>query len=198
MTSVNQKRPEQFTQAQVRSNPDRLISIDPATLKAWLDQGTVTLVDVREPAEYAGEHIPGAISVPLSQFDPSRIPNQIPNYAGWSVVLYCRSSQRSAQAARKWLAAGAETVTHLAGGLQNWTAQGYPTQINKKAPISLQRQVQITTGSLILTGTLLGIFVSSGFLLLSALVGTGLLFSGLTDSCALGMLLAKMPWNRSV
>jgi rhodanese-related sulfurtransferase len=173
-------------------NPKVLQTIDATTLKQWLAQKRVTLVDVREPAEYAGEHLANSVLVPLSQFAP----NQIPVDPDKTLVLYCRSGNRSAQAAQKLLGAGFEEVTHLDGGIEGWKQTGYPTIINRNAPLSLMRQVQIVTGSLIVTGTLLGAFVSPWFLILSGFVGTGLLFAGITNTCALAMLLAKLPFNQ--
>jgi hypothetical protein len=58
------------------------------------------------------------------------------------------------------------------------------------------RQVQIVAGSLVLTGTLLGAFVSPGFLVLSGFVGAGLMFAGITNTCGLALLLAKLPYNQ--
>ena len=173
-------------------NSKVLKTVDATTLKKWLDRQIVTLVDVREPAEYAGEHIPDAMLVPLSQFDPQKIPVE----GDKKLVLYCRTSNRSTQAAQKLLGAGFEEVTHLWGGMEDWKQQGYPTTIDRKAPLSLMRQVQIVTGSLVVTGTLLGAFVSPWFLILSGFVGGGLLFAGITNTCALAMLLAKLPINQ--
>ncbi len=173
---------------------DRLKTIDPASLRKLLDQQAVNLVDVREPSEHAGEKIPGSILLPLSKFDPDHVPFD----ADKLTVLYCRTGNRSAQAAQKLFAAGIDEVTHLEGGMSAWVQAGYPTQVNKNAPISLMRQVQIVAGSLVVIGTVLGAFVSPWFLLLSGFVGSGLVFAGITNTCALGMLLAKMPWNQRV
>lgn len=171
-----------------------LIAISPAKLKELIDQTSVILVDVREPAEHAAEHISGSLLIPLSRFDPAQVPVD-PNKP---TVLYCRSGNRSAQAAQKLFATGVQEVTHLEGGLLAWTALSYPTEIKRNAPISLMRQVQITAGSLVLLGTLLGAFISPWFLVLSGFVGSGLIFAGVTDTCAMAMLLAKMPWNQNV
>lgn len=173
-------------------NSKVLQTIDASTLKEWLDRKSVILVDVREPTEYAGEHLPDSILVPLSKFDP----NQIPVKKNKTLVLYCRSGNRSTQAAQKLFAAGFEEVTHLGGGIEAWKQQGYPTIVNRNAPLSLIRQVQIVTGFLVITGTLLGVFVSPWFLILSGFVGAGLLFAGITNTCALAMLLAKLPINQ--
>ena len=170
----------------------RLQEIDALTLKQWIDKQEVLVIDVREPAEYAAEHIAGAKLIPLSVFDPANLPHE----SGKKLVLQCQSSKRSAQAAQKMLNAGFEEVIHLQGGLPAWKAAGYPTEVNKKAPISMFRQVQIAAGSLVFLGTTLGAFVSPWFLILSAFVGAGLVFAGVTNTCAMAMLLAKLPYNR--
>ncbi|NJO77357.1 MAG: rhodanese-like domain-containing protein [Cyanobacteria bacterium RM1_2_2] len=173
---------------------NQLETINAHILKQLWNEQAVTLVDVREPAEHAAEKIPGSMLIPLSSFDPAKVAHDPSKLT----VLYCRSGNRSAQAAQKLLTAGVNKVAHLEGGLSAWVQMGYPTQIDKKAPMSLMRQVQIAAGSLVVIGTALGALVSPWFLVLSGFVGSGLIFAGITDTCALGMLLAKMPWNQRV
>lgn len=173
-------------------NPELLQTVDANTLKQWLDNDLVTLVDVRELSEYAGEHLPEALLVPLSKFEPHKIPVEQDK----RLVLYCRTGNRSALAAQQLFAEGFKKVTHLGGGIEDWKKEGLPTVVNRNAPWSLMRQVQIVTGLLVITGTLLGAFVSPWFLILSGFVGGGLLFAGITDTCALAMLLAKLPFNQ--
>jgi len=185
-----------MTVANTQELGDRLQTIDAATLKQWIDQGLVTLIDVREPSEFAGERIAGAQLKPLSKLESQLDSGFIPSEGGKTIVLYCQTSNRSAAAAQKLFLAGASEVTHLAGGLSAWKQAGYLTQINKNAPISMMRQVQIVAGSLVLIGTLLGAFLSPWFLLLSGFVGAGLTFSGLSGTCAMAMLLAKLPYNQ--
>jgi rhodanese-related sulfurtransferase len=171
--------------------------INAATLQNWLNEDQVTLVDVREPGEYAGEKIAGAKLVALSRFNPRDI--QLLNEQDRKkIVLYCQSGNRSSVAANKLLNNGFEQVIHLKGGITNWKQSGYSTEINKNAPISIMRQVQIVAGTLVFTGTVLGAFVSPWFLLLSGFVGAGLVFSGVTNTCAMGMVLAKLPYNQKV
>ena len=93
-------------------------------------------------------------------------------------------------------AAGFREVVHLKGGLPTWKAAGYPTEVNQKAPISMFRQIQIVAGSLVFIGTVLGAFISPWFLILSGFVGAGLLFAGITNTCAMALLLAKLPYNQ--
>jgi len=170
----------------------RLEQIDAQDLKTWMERGEAVLVDVREPSEHAGERIVGARLVPLSNFKPALVPQE----PGKKVVLHCMMGNRSAQAGQKLLEAGFDRVYNLKGGIQAWKSAGYATECDPSAPISLQRQVQIVTGTLVLLGTVLGFVVSPGFLLLSGFVGAGLLFAGLTDTCGMAMFLAKLPYNR--
>ncbi|MEA5568815.1 rhodanese-like domain-containing protein [Anabaena sp. UHCC 0399] len=169
----------------------KLAEIDAVTLKQWLDYNNVLLIDVREPSEYAEEHISGAKLLPLSNLQPNQVTSQ-----GEPIVLYCRSGNRSAQAAKKLIAADIHNVYQLRGGLPTWKAAGLPTEINLHAPISTMRQVQIVAGSLVVIGTVLGAFVSPWCLILSGFVGSGLVFAGVTNTCAMGILLEKLPYNR--
>jgi rhodanese-related sulfurtransferase len=191
---TNQKTPLPSPASVAQSNGNQLKLVDAKTLQEWIEEDVVLLVDVREPSEHAGEHISGSLLLPLSKFDPL----QLPHNPDKKLVLYCRTSNRSQQAAQKLLAAGHPEVTHLSGGMGDWKEQGLPTKINKNAPISLIRQVQITAGSLVFLGTMLGAFVSPAFLILSGFVGAGLMFAGITDTCAMAMLLAKLPYNQKV
>jgi rhodanese-related sulfurtransferase len=163
-----------------------------ATLKSWLERGEAILVDVREPAEHAGERIPAARLVPLSTFTPTQVPVE----PGKKLVLHCVMGQRSTQAGNTLLAAGFAEVYNLQGGIQAWKDADYAVERSSHAPISLQRQVQIVAGSLVLVGTLLGAVVSPWFLVLSGFIGAGLTFAGITNTCGMAMLLAKLPYNQ--
>jgi rhodanese-related sulfurtransferase len=166
----------------------QLTEITPAELHDKLDR--VLLIDVREPGEYRSERIPGAKLMSLSQFDPHAIAVEK------EVVLYCQSGNRSRQAAQRFLEVRQTTIGHLQGGINSWKQAGLPIEKDKNAPISIMRQVQIVAGSLVLTGTILGATVSPRWLFLSGFVGAGLVFAGVTNTCALGMLLAKLPYNQ--
>lgn len=107
----------------------------------------------------------------------------------------CRSGSRGRQACERFHAAGFTNVVNVEGGTQAWERAGLPVVQGKKA-ISLERQVRIAAGTLVLLGTVLGVFVHPAFLGLPAFVGAGLAFSGITDTCGMGMMLARMPWNR--
>jgi rhodanese-related sulfurtransferase len=169
--------------------------VDAAVLRSWLDRGEAVLVDVREPGEHAAERIEGSVPAPLSTFDPRAVPGS----EGRKLVLYCRSGNRSGQAGRRLLAAGFAEVYHLRGGLLAWRENGCPVEASaggSRLP-DLLRQVQMTAGSLVLLGTVLGAAVSPWFLLLSGSAGAGLVYAGASGTCGMAMLLARMPWNRT-
>jgi rhodanese-related sulfurtransferase len=169
-----------------------LKEIDASTLKRWLDEDKAVLIDIREADEYAREHILPARLVPLSGFDPDDFPMDHDKIG----VFHCGSGRRTAEAAERILKTGFKEIYHLEGGLAGWKAAKLPTHFDRKAPIALQRQVQISAGALVMLGVLLAAFVSPWFVLLSGFVGAGLVFSGTTGSCAMASLLAVMPWNR--
>lgn len=166
--------------------------VEVTTLKVWMERGEAILIDVRESPEYASEHIPGARLLPLSTFDPARVPQE----AGKKVVVHCVMGMRSTQAGQKLLDAGYPTVYNFRGGIQAWKEAGYETAQGQRMRLSLQRQVQIVSGSLVLLGTVLGAAVSPWFLLLSGAVGAGLVYAGVTDTCGMAMVLARLPYNQ--
>jgi rhodanese-related sulfurtransferase len=166
--------------------------VEATTLKTWLEQREALLIDVREPSEYAAEHLPDAILLPLSTFDSTRVPQE----AGKKVVLHCVMGMRSAQAGQKLLDAGFTTVYNFRGGVQAWKDAGYATISGQRTPLSLQRQVHIVAGSLVLLGTVLGVIASPWWLVLSGGVGLALLYAGLSGTCGMATLLAHLPYNQ--
>lgn len=84
----------------------------------------------------------------------------------------------------------------MAGGLEAWKAAGLETRVDRSAPIDVMRQTQITIGTIVLAGVLLGTLISPWFLILSGFMGAGLVFAGSTGWCGMAMLMARMPWNR--
>jgi rhodanese-related sulfurtransferase len=152
------------------------------------------LVDVRTPGEFDAEHIDGAYNVPLDtlgEHGPEiRAGVQAP------VVLVCRSGQRARHAESALITTGMQSLHVLDGGMTAWTAAGHP--VKRGAPrMSLERQVRIVAGLLAATGGFLALFAHPGFAAISAFIGSGLVFAGVTDSCTMGMLLAKLPYNRA-
>jgi len=154
---------------------------------------SVELIDVRTPVEYREVHVGFARNLPLDQLDAT----QLAASRNGSEPLYviCRSGSRGKQACEKFLAAGYANVVNVEGGTQAWDQAGLPVVRGQKA-ISLERQVRIAAGLLVLVGSALGAFVSPYWIGLSAFVGAGLTFAGITDTCGMGMILARMPWNQ--
>ena len=169
-----------------------LHKIDPAKAKALLDSGKALLIDIRESDEFAREHLPGAHHVPLSGFNAADFPAERDKIA----IFHCASGARTAEAAPRILATTFAEVYQLEQGLSGWKKAGLPTVVNRKMPIAIQRQVQITAGMMVLIGVILGFAVSPWFFLLSGFVGAGLTFAGVSGTCAMASLLAVMPWNR--
>ncbi|CAN5377892.1 rhodanese-like domain-containing protein [soil metagenome] len=150
------------------------------------------LLDVRTPAEFEESHIAGAVLHPLSELDTEEVGKLA---AGKDeCVVVCRSGNRAQQAAEKLRAGGMGSLGVMDGGVLAWEAAGLPLNRGRKI-MSLERQVRIAAGSLVFIGAVLGYFVHPAWIALSGFVGAGLVFAGITDTCGMGMVLARMPWN---
>ncbi len=170
-------------------------TISPQELSDLLSQGKAELIDVRTPVEYREIHIEGARNVPLDRLEPESLVAQRNGRSDEPLYVTCKSGKRGSQACQKFIDAGFDRVVNVDGGVDAWESADLPVVRGKKT-ISLERQVRIAAGFLVLVGALLGLFVHPYFVGISAFVGAGLMFAGITDSCAMGMLLAKMPWNQ--
>jgi rhodanese-related sulfurtransferase len=171
-------------------------SIEPAELQKRLHADPNLLVlDVRTPPEYDEVHVPEARNVPLHQLQPETI--KTPDGAAETrfVYLLCKTGVRSAKAAEKFALAGEERAVVVTGGTDAWINAGLPVTRGTSKVISLERQVRIAAGSLVLIGVVLGWKVHPAFFGLSAFVGGGLIFAGITDFSGMGLLLARLPWN---
>ena len=155
----------------------------------------IELVDVRTPAEFGEIHATPARNVPLDSLNPRELLNTRNGSTGKPLYLICKSGSRGEMACKKFLKEGFTDVYNVEGGTESWAAAGLPVVEGKKV-MSLERQVRIAAGSLVLIGALLGHFVNPNWIWLAAFVGAGLTFAGITNTCGMGMLLAKMPWNR--
>ena len=161
------------------------------TLNEKLGSEDLHLLDVREYAEYAGGRVAGARLLPLGEIEKrnSEIDRSKPVY------VMCRTGNRSAQAQKKLKSLGFENVINVTGGFEAWKKENLPVERDEKAPWALERQVRFAAGLLVLIGVLLSIFVHPYFIGLSGFVGAGLVFAAVTDTCTMGMILLKMPWN---
>jgi rhodanese-related sulfurtransferase len=156
----------------------------------------VEILDVRTPAEYAEVHAQGARSVPLDRLDPRALMSARGVPADEPLYVICKSGARAAKACERFHAAGFENVISIEGGTAAWEQAGFPVERGTRRVIPLERQVRIAAGSVVLLGEALGWLVHPAFHALSAIVGAGLMFAGITDWCGMGLLLAKMPWNQ--
>lgn len=165
-------------------------TISPEQARRLIAEGAV-LIDIRQPDEHARERISGAKCHPLSDLTGSPI-------AQGPVIFHCRSGMRTAAQAHTLASAAQGDCFILEGGIDGWKRAGFATEIDRKVPIDLMRQVQITAGMLVLIGVLAGFLVNPAFFGLSAFVGAGLTFAGISGFCGMARLLAVMPWNRAL
>ncbi|MFJ2723406.1 rhodanese-like domain-containing protein [Streptomyces collinus] len=156
------------------------------------------VIDVRTPGEYASGHLPGALNIPLD-----RIGRALPEIRSAAergdVLLVCASGARSERAGRLLAEQGVRTAT-LAGGTTAWAAAGHdlerPAACDTRSGWSMERQVRLTAGTLVLAGIVLGLLIHPAFQLLSAGIAAGLVFSALTDTCGMAAVLGRLPHNR--
>lgn len=162
-------------------------------LTALLDGAEpVRLLDVRTPAEFENAHIAGAYNVPLDLLHEHA--SEIRRSPA-AVVLICQSGRRAQQAETLLRRAEMTRVHVLDGGMNAWLAHGRPTT-RIRARVSLERQVRMVAGTIVALGAAAALFVNPAAAVIPLLVGSGLVFAGATDTCAMGMMLARLPYNR--
>ncbi|MGW1275733.1 rhodanese-like domain-containing protein [Streptomyces tsukubensis] len=168
--------------------------------------GSLTVIDVRTPGEYASGHVPGAVNIPLDQ-----VRRAVPEIAGAAgrgeVLIVCASGARSGSACELLAGRGVRAAS-LSGGTQEWAGRGYPLErpggdgtapgacAVPRGAWAMERQVRFTAGILVLLGTVLGAALHPAWLLLSGGIAGGLVFSALTNTCGMAAVLAKLPHNR--
>ena len=154
--------------------------------------GECQVIDVREFSEFNSERIADAQLMPLSNFEKhaDEIDHAKPVY------LMCRTGNRAKQAAEKLMAKGFTDIHVIEGGMAAWSEANLPMIKGDSRVWSLERQVRFTAGLFVLAGVLLGILVNPYLVLISGFIGAGLMFSAVTDTCGMGMILARMPWNK--
>ena len=160
-------------------------------------KGGFDMIDVRTPMEFYEVHAVGSLLAPLDTLNPEQIMASRGARAGDPLYVICRTGGRSAQACKAFEKAGFSNVVNVEGGTLAWVAAGLPVNRGTRKMISLERQVRICAGMIVLAGTLLGL-ISLWFLIIPGFIGAGLTFSGLSNTCGMGLMLAKMPWNKSL
>ena len=169
-------------------------SISPAELAEALQRDqTITLIDVRTPAEFQEIHLSAARNIPLHQLEPELVRER---YSNKPIYVICQKGGRGKQACERLAAAGVPNVVNIEGGAEACVAAGLPV-VRGRQVMALERQVRVAAGSLVLLGIILAWLIHPALIALSAFVGAGLVFSGITDTCGMGMLLARMPWNQT-
>lgn len=179
---------------------DNFVNVTPEALAALREQGAeLKILDVRSASEYRDGHIPGASLLPLDQMNYETLVDQLgePESRQQSpVYLTCHSGIRAQQGAVRLQNAGYRAVALVQGGTEGWKQAGLPIDRCGEA-ISIERQVQIAIGGLLLMKVAAGFTVHEMFFLVGALIGAGLIFAGVTRWCGLARLVTMMPWNRN-
>ncbi len=165
---------------------NNISTISPQEAKSKMENGAA-LLDVREYPEWLESHVPGATLLPLGQLksDPQR------GALAPEVLTLCRSGKRAAEAAQVLAESGVAKAFVVKGGIEEWKAAGLATQKAEDGPISIERQVRIGAGTLVLLGLLV-----PRLRVVSWFVPCGLIYAGITDFCGMGKVLAKAPWNQ--
>ena len=172
-------------------------SIEPLELQRRLAEGgPAQLLDVRTAGEFAAAHVPGAKLIPLDDLDPAAFrrgfgAEEIPVY------VLCQSGGRARKAIERLEQAGIHGCVLVEGGTQGWMDAGLPVNRGKRKVLPLMRQVQITVGLISAMGAVLALAANSLFAIIPLVTGCGLVFAGMTGTCGMALLLAKMPWNHA-
>ncbi|RSS58794.1 rhodanese-like domain-containing protein [Streptomyces sp. WAC01280] len=175
------------------TTPTPAPSLTPAALHRLVQEGRAPrLLDVRTPGEFRTTHIPGSYNVPLDTLREHRA--ELLAHLDEDVVLVCRSGARAAQAERALADAGLPNLRVLEGGIVGWENAGAPVERGPER-WDMERQVRLVAGSIVLTTGLVGVFVPGAHLIGTA-IGAGLTYAALSNSCAMGVLLSRLPYNR--
>ncbi|WP_126582738.1 rhodanese-like domain-containing protein [Tengunoibacter tsumagoiensis] len=153
------------------------------------------VIDVRTPAEYEAEHIPGSYNIPLDKLPEHK--TEVAQIIQGPVILVCRSGVRAEQAAKIFQTTSLAQFHVLQGGINAWKQAQKPVNRGKQI-WSMERQVRGFAGSIVLLSVLGSFFIWRPLALLAGFIGAGLTYSALTDTCGMALLLSKLPYNRAV
>jgi rhodanese-related sulfurtransferase len=157
----------------------------------------IQLLDVRSEAEHSRVHVAGVQLAPLSEIDADTFAHESGFTKDEPIYIFCTSGNRAKHAAAKLAKLGYTQCQVVEGGMGAWIKAGLPVNRSPNAMVSLENQVRIAAGGIVLVGGLLTQFVNPAFIWLSGFVGVGLLISGFTDWCGMRLLISRMPWNQS-
>lgn len=169
--------------------------ISPKDVQALaLKDPQIKLLDVRSALEFSEKHIKDSINIPVDMIS-SKIKDL--SQSGQSYITFCRTGNRSPMAADMLLQAGISSIKVMRGGMTAWQKQKLPV-IMGDTSVSIERQVRIAAGLLMLFGIIMAQFVHGGFIWVSIWVACGFIFAGITNSCLMGMMLMKLPYNKKI
>ena len=170
-------------------------AISPTDLQALRDKGEqIEVIDVRTPFEFREFHLDIAQNIPLDKLNPDAVVRERKGRKSEPLYIICRSGSRGLKACQKFIDCGHKYVINIEGGTLAASKSGLP-MVNGKKAVSLDRQVRIAAGLIVFLGVILSWQIHHGFLLIPGLIGLGLTFSGVTDTCGMATLLSKMPCN---
>ena len=184
-----------FVRMQVASDRGALLrSVSAQQLAVLAGSGKLHILDVRTPGEFASLRIAGSVNVPFERLDPPALLARF----GADTPLYCvcQTGTRSQLAADRLRAAGFTNVVHVDGGTNAWTSAELPLLRGERSVISLERQVRIAVGLISVLGIIAGALIHPAGYVVSALVGAGLFYAGVSNTCGMSMVLARLPWNQ--
>jgi rhodanese-related sulfurtransferase len=172
-------------------------TIQPADFLSLLAHSKPCCVDVRTPAEVRNDALDNIIAVPLDQLDSKALSETIDEqHAGTKeVYLICQSGKRAQIAADKLASNLTQDVIIVEGGM-NAIRQSAGQQSTPVKMMSIERQVRLTAGILVVSGVIAGYLLHPAWFALSGFVGAGLVYAAITDSCGMALLITKAPWNR--
>lgn len=157
-----------------------------------MEQGDLLLLDVRTAAEFEAAHIPGSVNVPLALLE--KHPEDLSAYITGDTAIICRSGARASRAQGLLVQAGVLDTGVLTGGIEAWKAA--QKSVNAGATRwDLERQVRLVAGSIVLGATALSTVVPKAKYVAGA-IGGGLTFAALSNTCAMGAALQKLPYNK--
>lgn len=170
-------------------------TVTPGQAQQLLADDSTLVVDVRTPAEFGTAHIKGALNIPLDQVDAHLA--RIVRSAEGTMVLVCQSGGRADQAAQKLASAGNSDMVVLTGGMSGWQSAGLPVEHAEPGAEkwALERQVRLVAGSITLTSVLTSAAIPQAKWG-AAFIGGGLTFAALSNTCMMGNLLSKLPYNQ--
>jgi glyoxylase-like metal-dependent hydrolase (beta-lactamase superfamily II)/rhodanese-related sulfurtransferase len=182
------------SQAQTSSRPPTVRSVSPLQLSEVAASANIQLLDVRTPGEFAARRVPGSFNVPLDRLDPEMLKATVG--ADNEIYVICQTGTRSQLVAEMLRTAGFRRVVHVDGGTNAWAGAGLPLERSISSSVSLERQVRIVAGLLVVVAVLAGAFVHPIGYWIAGAIGAGLAYAGFANLCGLSTLLAKMPWNQ--